>query len=88
MPDEEDDLLTPAECASLHGIRRQAINDAISRGKLKARRVGRHYAITRRDCLDYKTMEVRQQAGLRGAAERWREKDPPPPAEPKENAEP
>jgi excisionase family DNA binding protein len=71
MPDEEEELLTPAECATLHGIRRQAVNDAIKRGKLTARKVGRHYVIKKRDCLDYKPMASRQVSGKRGASRRW-----------------
>jgi excisionase family DNA binding protein len=49
-----DDYLTVNEAAKNRGVSRQAIQDLISRGRLKASRVGNQWLIHKRDLAGYK----------------------------------
>jgi excisionase family DNA binding protein len=54
MMKELSDYLTINEAAKRRGVSRQAVQDLISRGRLKARRLGRQWLIHRLDLSAYK----------------------------------
>lgn len=54
MKVEADDLLTAKEARQVLGIQHRSVLKAISRGRLKARRVGFLYYITRQDVEQYR----------------------------------